>query len=151
MAANHSNTYILNANMGYICSVIRDPRFCMALKLNLKGEIPMQGATAYRFGAGVNFRSWGENIDINVLYFNENTSQVIIKSECAFPTQIIDWGKNKANVEQIYNYLLSSIAYNPTVNYAQPQQMPMGNFCKNCGTQLGPNSRFCQICGWQVL
>jgi ribosomal protein L40E len=168
MAAKYSNTYILNANMGHVCSVIRDAQFCNFLKLNFKAETPMQGGTIYSFSSGVNLASWGENIDINVLYLNENTSQVIIKSECAMPTQIIDWGRNEANVGKIYNHLLSSIAYNPTFNNTppqpvinqvynqnfnnvQPQQAAMVNFCRNCGTQLDPTARFCQKCGSQVL
>ena len=168
MAANYSYMYLLNANAERVCSLLRDARFYSFLQLEYRFEAPIQGGTTYRFSSGVTLSSWGENIDINVLYLNETTSQVIIKSECALPTQIIDWGKNKANVEKIYNHLFSTIAYNPAFNnvssqpemnqapvqnqnIAQPQQSPAGVFCKKCNTQLDPVSRFCHICGTPVI
>lgn len=39
--------------------------------------------------------SWTENIDVKI----EENGMIRIKSECAFPLQIFDWGKNKRNVK----------------------------------------------------
>lgn len=47
-----------------------------------------------------NWRSWGENVTVFVDEAPGGTF-VRIRSECAFPPQIIDWGKNKENVTQI--------------------------------------------------
>lgn len=161
MAANYSNTYILNADVGHICSVLRDVRFYGFLQLKFMFETYVQGGMMYQFSNGFNLASWGENINITVLYFNESSSYVIIKSECVFPTQIIDWGKNKSNVDKIYNHLMVCMAYNLNFNYVpyQPvndqnfgsqqfQQAPI--FCRACGTQLTLESSFCHKCGTQV-
>lgn len=162
MAANYSNSYIINANLGHICVTIKDVRFFNFLNLKFKSEIPIQGGTMFQFSSGVNLASWGENIDITVLYLNENSSQVIIKSECALPTQIVDWGRNQSNVEKIYSHLASCVAYNQNFNNApyqpvnnqnfnnpQPQQTP--SFCRTCGTRLNADSKFCINCGTPVL
>ncbi|PCC18897.1 hypothetical protein [Brevibacterium aurantiacum] len=55
-----------------------------------------------RLSASVNvsWRSWGENLTVNVDEVPGGTV-VRIRSECAFPLQIIDWGKNRDNVSQI--------------------------------------------------
>jgi hypothetical protein len=47
-----------------------------------------------------NWKSWGEKITVNVDQVPEGT-RVRIRSACAFPLQIFDWGKNKGNVRQI--------------------------------------------------
>lgn len=45
--------------------------------------------------------SWTEKIDVTV----EDNGNVTMKSECSLPTQIIDWGKNKRNVNKFFNTL----------------------------------------------
>lgn len=47
-----------------------------------------------------NWRSWGETITVHVDEAPGGTI-VRIRSECAFPLQIFDWGKNKENVSRI--------------------------------------------------
>lgn len=42
--------------------------------------------------------SWTENIDVKI----EDDGIVNIKSECYFPLQIFDWGKNKSNVKAFF-------------------------------------------------
>lgn len=46
---------------------------------------------------GTSFFSWGERIVIEKL----SQSMLSITSECKLVTQIIDWGKNKRNVEKV--------------------------------------------------
>ena len=43
--------------------------------------------------------SWGERIDIDF----SGTGIVTITSECTFPLQCIDYGKNKENVKKVIN------------------------------------------------
>jgi len=50
-----------------------------------------------------NLWSWSEKIHI---YVADN--QIDIVSECAMPTQIMDWGKNKRNVKKFVQNLHSS-------------------------------------------
>ena len=166
MAANFSNTYIFNTHIENICGVLSDPGFSGALKLTFVSRCPIQNGMKFCFRNDVNFSSWGENIDVDVFYLSETSSQVIIKSECAMPTQIVDWGKNKQNVNKLYNQLASVFAANPngaampTVQAAPPvapqpamQQPPMQQpamqprFCQNCGAPLTAGAKFCQKCG----
>lgn len=43
---------------------------------------------------GMNLRSWGEKVLIDFLGDNS----ISVTSQCALPTQCLDWGKNRANV-----------------------------------------------------
>ena len=54
-------------------------------------------------------RSWGE--DITVTVGTDGTAEIM--SECRFPTQILDWGKNRANVTQLLSTLRSTLAPPP--------------------------------------
>ena len=163
MAANYTGVYVLNANIEHICALIRDVHFYNSLQLKFKSEIPMQGGACFQFSSGVNLSSWGEKIDISVLYLNETSSQITIKSECALPTQIIDWGKNKSNAEKIYSNLLMFVSNNQNLNGAtyqqtnnqnlnneQPEQVTKSVFCTKCGTQLNSGANFCHLCGTKV-
>ena len=53
-------------------------------------------------GTPFNFFSWGENIVIEIL---EDDETVRMKSSCKMPTQCIDWGKNKRNVNEFFAML----------------------------------------------
>ena len=48
--------------------------------------------------------SWGERITIVVDEF-----RVRIRSECVYPLQFIDWGKNRRNVDTLINRLQAKI------------------------------------------
>lgn len=45
--------------------------------------------------------SWTEKIDIKV----GDMGSVMVKSECSLPSQFIDWGKNKRNVNTFFKML----------------------------------------------
>lgn len=45
--------------------------------------------------------SWGENIELNIKTINSNKTLVEIYSEAK--AQIIAWGKNNKNIQDIYN------------------------------------------------
>lgn len=47
--------------------------------------------------SGMSLRSWGERIEITI----GNDSRIDVKSSC-YGIQIIDYGKNKANVNQLF-------------------------------------------------
>lgn len=44
--------------------------------------------------------SWGENITVTLTQGHQGT-HVRIRSECSFPLQLLDWGRNKQNVGRI--------------------------------------------------
>ena len=91
MAANHTETYTLNVNIQSIYEILGDPRFYEGYKLTFLSSAPVQNGAKYRCSTNVNFSSWGEYIDIDALFVNENTTQITIKSECAMPTQFEIW------------------------------------------------------------
>lgn len=69
------------------------------------------GLTGVRGGGGVMYgsvpvgwRSWGENVSATV-GFGPQGAVVTLRSECAMPTQLVDWGKNRKNVERIVEAL----------------------------------------------
>jgi len=45
------------------------------------------------------FWSWGEDIDATIY----NDGIVLVESSCVTKTQILDWGKNDRNIENIFN------------------------------------------------
>jgi hypothetical protein len=55
---------------------------------------PDGGSLAAR--AGFSLRSWGENISVHV----DDAGTVEVTSQCLLPTQMVDYGKNKANVNR---------------------------------------------------
>ncbi len=60
-------------------------------------------STIIRFG--VNWLTWGERITITS---GHNSIRVV--SECVFPLQMIDWGKNRRNVDLVRSSLTASLA-----------------------------------------
>lgn len=63
---------------------------------SLEWKIRIDDVDGFEVSTGVNFRSWGEKV---VIDFMEDHS-ISVTSKCALPTQCIDWGKNKANVNK---------------------------------------------------
>lgn len=151
MAANFSNTYVFNESMELVCTVIRSPQFWAPLNLNLKSETPIQNGVMFRMSASINFSSWGEQIDIIVVYVNESSVHVTIRSECVMPTQIVDWGKNKQNVEKICSSLAATLtatrAYNQNVAASAPKQASQTCFCTYCGAKNETTYKYCGNCG----
>lgn len=56
--------------------------------------------TTFTARVPINFSSWGENITI-VLSPLDGGTRVSVRSTCAFPLQVVDWGKNRRNVTHI--------------------------------------------------
>jgi hypothetical protein len=50
---------------------------------------------------GISFASWGENISVEI----DDDANLSIVSKLAFPLQIIDWGKNRQNVNKFFTEL----------------------------------------------
>lgn len=68
-------------------------------------ESAYQNGCRVNLSRGMSMTSWGEKITVTLLPVNEYQTGVTVYSECAMPTQIIDWGKNKENVAAILNIL----------------------------------------------
>ena len=109
MAAKHEKSYILGASVNAICSVIRSAEFASSLRIEMKSENPTPDGVWYRFHHGTTFTSWGEKITITLIPKDSTYTSLTILSECGMPTQIIDWGKNKQNVSNIYDMLVKML------------------------------------------
>ena len=121
------------------------------LKFTIAGESPVQNGLMFLLSHSISFSSWGETIKV-YLIAQGNQTVVDVYSECALPTQIVDWGKNKENVAKVFGYLMQGGAqqsyYQPQQNCAQPQQNAV--VCPNCGKRLDPSFVFCDNCGTRV-
>ena len=104
------------------------------LNVNLKSENPGDnGSMWFRVHHGMTMTSYGEKITITLTPV-ANGTDVHILSECAMPTQLVDYGKNKQNCAAIFGYFdkgIQQIAAAPMTNdrsmtYAQPQAGMMG-------------------------
>jgi len=63
-----------------------------AMSWSIREEVSGQIIASTSF----NLRSWGEKVLISFLPGNS----ISVTSKCSLPTQCLDWGKNKANVEK---------------------------------------------------
>ena len=162
MAANHRDSYVVQATMGQLIALIRDPHFSTALNIEMKSENPSPPGVWYRFHHGVSFTSWGEKITITLMPLDPYNVRIDIHSECGMPTQIIDYGRNKRNVCNIFEYIVPNLARfagaaTPTVApntipLTAPNAFPLASptkYCTGCGAQIGSTARFCTACGAQ--
>jgi hypothetical protein len=57
----------------------------------------------FRVSSGMSFGSWGENITVQRVA----ADRITVRSECSFPTQVFDWGRNEQNVKR---FLMTLVA-----------------------------------------
>ncbi|MGE0058428.1 MAG: hypothetical protein AB7T32_10640 [Dehalococcoidia bacterium] len=55
--------------------------------------------------AGTSIFSWGENVTVEARSYGPTQTEVTISSASSFKLTLIDYGKNKGNVEQLTNRL----------------------------------------------
>ena len=164
MAAQHQETYFLPQTIHQFRLALIDPAFASALDLTFKGETILATGVSYKFNHGMSFVSWGEDITVT-LTAAPNGTQVMIHSQCDMPLQVIDYGKNYAMVQNVYEYLTANVYRYPDENgqyavtggvYAAPGAIPAANpaaaprFCRYCGAALSPGARFCSTCGKEI-
>jgi len=151
MGAKFSNSFNFNATMDQAVNLFRDGTFAIQMKFNFLSELPMYNGVQFNYNNGVTFTSWGEDISIVVSFVDPNTVSISVLSECSLPTQIIDWGKNRRNVDKIFQYIGSNIARyaTPFVNAPVSGSAQSGpcKYCGNCGAPLNSCDRFCNNCG----
>ena len=171
MAARHETTYVFNTTVDHLRAIILSPDFSSFLNIALKSENPTPSGIWFRFHHGTTFTSWGEKITLTLVKIKEETTQVIINSECGMPTQVIDWGKNKQNVTNIYKHLYKLIFTAPPAAEAQPiyaaapklepeapkpepeapkSEPARAKFCHHCGAPVKPDANFCSSCGTKL-
>jgi hypothetical protein len=57
--------------------------------------------TSYQASVKIGWLSWGENIMIDF----SHPGWLQITSRCAFPLQLVDWGKNNKNIDNLLGQL----------------------------------------------
>lgn len=106
MAAKYGETRMCNIPLMAIVERLRAINGS-GLGFKFGSEIPNQtNGVTITMGHGVSMTSWGENITVTLNPVQpEGTTKVDILSQCALPTQVIDWGKNKKLVHKLFEYL----------------------------------------------
>ena len=68
-----------------------------------------RGGVIFRISHNMSLWSWGENISITMSPYNDMQTVVEVMSMCAMPTQVIDWGRNGRNLQDLMSYLLDGL------------------------------------------
>ncbi len=150
MAANYNESRPFNTTVPVMSALIKDLAFGQAMNLKLEAENANGTSVWYQFSHGVSMTSWGEKVTVMLTPIAADRLRVDIYSECCMPTQIIDWGKNKKNVNKILQYITSYLPHYQTTCPATPAEptAPVAQKqCFNCGAALAANANFCMKCG----
>ena len=156
MAANHREYRFFPGSIEYYIGKVRSIP-ASGLKFSLTAEQPIPNGLLFILKHSVSLSSWGETIKLALIAQGDQTV-ADIHSECALGTQIVDWGKNRENVNALFNYLAQG---NPYLGqgYAPPQQSSapapqaaaVGSVtCPNCGSSVEGNGAFCTVCGMRL-
>ena len=62
---------------------------------------------------GISWASWGENIRIDFVKLGPTRTQMIVKSSASVSTTLVDYGKNKKNVNRIISAVSTTLANYP--------------------------------------
>lgn len=116
MARSFTGNFVINADMSQMRAMLNDKAFANQLNIELKSENVTETNVWYRFHHGASFSSWGEKITITLTPDADGKIKLDIFSECALPTQIMDAGKNKKNVNAIVKVINESIANYPVIS-----------------------------------
>lgn len=149
MAAQHSGSFVIQSSLAQVNALICDPAFAQNTGLTYANYTPLPNQVTFYYTTGVTFTSWGEEIQITIAATSAEQVLMTIHSECAMPTQIVDWGKNKENVTRITNYINQNISrYTMTPPPAAPAA-PAQQFCQHCGNRV-TGGNFCPKCGQKL-
>lgn len=77
-----------------------------AEECRFKVRISNQKVGFIRLRTRTSFWSWGEYVDIKIT----EAGVVRIKSRCVLPTQLVSWGKNRGNVQRLFEIIEQEVA-----------------------------------------
>lgn len=79
---------------------------CGVLGWAFKGAVQrVPYGKVWRIEESLSMSSWGCNIEVRMV----GPARVHVRSECALPTQCVDWGKNARNVRALETALLAEM------------------------------------------
>ena len=100
MAASYMDIRVFNEKLMPLVEKLRKYPMYHS-NISYVGEFPSGSGCIMRFKGGVTLTSWGEDITVTLTPTGPNTTQVQVYSVCALPTQVVDWGVNRQNVNNI--------------------------------------------------
>lgn len=136
MAANYSSSRVYQIPLQCFVDELRAPQFYSMLGFSPGRETPTPSGPVFYFARGMSMLSWGDSLTVSIYPIAPGSVQVTVSSECAMPTQVIDWGQNKKNVEKIFAHLETYVPRRaaigcPGCGCARTE----GAFCTQCGTK----------------
>jgi hypothetical protein len=142
--ANDSQVFPYSPNDVFKCAML----IVVQNGWDIRFSDPLLGRISARAKMGL--KSAGENIVILVTPSGGGT-EVRIESTCN--SQIMDWGKNKQNVDRIIMGLATQLqaTAKPTLAGAEvkgsPAEAPQITYCPNCGAKAAAGNMYCSKCG----
>lgn len=127
MAANYQETRVYQAPMSCLLMILRSPQMCAALNIELKSEFPQPNGAWFGFNHGMTSSPYGEKITVAFEDVGEGSVRATVHSECGVPDQTVDWGKNKSNVEVIFNYIEAALSQAPKDFFATGEPIDQEN------------------------
>jgi len=93
--------------------------------------------------------SWGERVEVDVA----EGGTVAVQSQCVFPLQCLDWGKNQTNVHTFMDSLVRSVGKEVRAMKEQldaTEERSSTVLCPNCQAEIAEGSNFCHLCGTSI-
>lgn len=145
MAAKHQSRKIYQLDIEKVRNAILGVGVSERLPFGFKSESIVGASKVFNLSSDINLASWGEKITVTLTSVEGGTC-VDVLSECAMPTQIIDWGKNQKNVEALFSFLDRNAAV-AVVNVPSAAPASEVCFCAKCGNKMQKSDKFCCKCG----
>ncbi len=114
-----------------IHTVARLPKFSISFADPLGGRVTVK--------SGMTLLSWGETIPMTL--HDTPSGGTLVRIVSALNFGLVDWGKNRQNIEVIMNNLALNL---------RAQAPAAARFCTHCGQALTGPARFCPQCGQGV-
>ena len=94
MTVSYETTIVKNIEIDKWAETI--DTIAQRLEQTMGWRLANRGHGILEYKVPLTMRSWGERVRITI-----EEGSIRIESWCSFPTQVIDWGKNRQNVDLI--------------------------------------------------
>jgi len=94
MTVSYETTIVKNIDVETWAETI--DTIAQRLEQTMGWRLANRGHGILEYKVPLTMRSWGERVRITI-----EEGSIRIESWCSFPTQVIDWGKNRQNVDLI--------------------------------------------------
>jgi hypothetical protein len=154
MAAKSRKVFVINLPFEQVMPAVEKALQRMGAKISninrSEGDIKAK--------KGMSLTSWGNNITVSITR-SLNGCYVDVLSECAMPTQVIDWGSNEGNIKNLAKEL--SDAFNIPIVSNLPGQvvkqavvehelLSSSLMCPQCHRVVPDETKFCPYDGTQI-